>query len=208
MNAERIAQPPGGPSEHFLVEQATKLSTWIAGSVPEAGDPHPRNTMLIVSPSGEVTRYAKIHPFSYAGEDLHYAAGEKIISINIEGVRVTPFICYDLRFPEPFRVAAAETDLFVIVANWPAERREHWRTLLRARAIENQAFVAGVNRTGEGNGLTYAGDSALIDPLGETVTEAQESEQLLVGDVDPGKVSWLRGRFPALADIRPAAYRR
>ncbi len=161
-----------------------------------------------VAPDGSVVRYAKIHPFSYGGEHRVYAAGDRVVTAEIDGVRVTPFVCYDLRFPEPFRIAAADTDLFVVVANWPDQRREHWRALLRARAIENQAYVIGVNRAGDGNGLHYAGDSAAIGPLGETIVEADEREQTLFCDVDPEVVKKLRARFPALEDRRPEAYRR
>jgi predicted amidohydrolase len=157
MDAVRIAQPAGGPSETFLRDQARALGLWILASVPERGEPAPRNMALLVSPRGSVVKYAKIHPFSYAGEDKVYAAGDRVVTADVEGVRVTPLVCYDLRFPEPFRTAAGETDLFVVVANWPDPRREHWRTLLRARAIENQAYVVGVNRAGEGHGLRYAG---------------------------------------------------
>jgi predicted amidohydrolase len=208
MSAERIAQPPGGPSETFLRERAADLGLSILASVPEMGAPSPRNMALLVAPDGSVVRYAKIHPFSYGGEHLHYSAGDRVVTAQIEGVRVTPLVCYDLRFPEPFRTAAADTDLFVVVANWPDQRREHWRTLLRARAIENQAYVVGVNRAGEGNGLRYAGDSAAIAPLGETLAEADHREQVLFCDVDPAVVEKLRARFPALADRRPSAYKR
>ena len=208
MDSRRIAQPPGGPSESFLRGQSARLDLWILASVPEAGDPSPRNMALLVSPDGSVVRYAKIHPFSYAGEDRVYTAGDRVVTAEIDGVRVTPFVCYDLRFPEPFRTAADETDLFAVVANWPDQRREHWRALLRARAIENQAYVAGVNRAGDGNGLHYAGDSAAIAPLGETIVEADDREQVLFADVDPGVVRKLRSRFPALDDRRPSAYRR
>ncbi len=208
MNAARIAQPPGGPSETFLTDEARKLGLSILASVPEAGEPSPRNMAMLVSPDGSVVRYAKIHPFSYAGEHRVYAAGERVVTAEIHGVRVTPFVCYDLRFPEPFRTAAADTDLFAVVANWPDQRREHWRTLLRARAIENQAYVVGVNRAGEGDGLHYAGDSAAIAPLGETLAEADDKEQVLFADVDPEVVKKLRARFPALEDRRPEAYRR
>jgi predicted amidohydrolase len=208
MNAGRVAQPPGGPSETFLREQARRLGIWVAASVPEKGDPLPRNMAMVVSPAGVVVRYAKIHPFSWAGEDEHYAAGDRVLTVEVEGARVTPFICYDLRFPEPFRAAAAETDLFLVMANWPDPRREHWRTLLRARAIENQAYVAGVNRAGEGDGLRYAGDSAVIAPLGETLAEAGPGQTVILSDVDPAAVAKLRKRFPALADRRPQAYRR
>jgi omega-amidase len=208
MRPEKIAQEPGGPSETFLRDAARELGLWIVASIPEAGEPRPRNVALVVSPEGSVTRYAKIHPFSFGGEHLHYVGGERVVTVPIDGVRVTPFVCYDLRFPEPFRVAAAETDLFVVVANWPDQRRDHWRTLLRARAIENQAFVAAVNRVGDGDGLHYAGDSAAVEPLGETLAEGDDQERVLVADVDPERVAKLRARFPALEDRRPEAYRR
>jgi predicted amidohydrolase len=208
MDADRIAQPPGGPSETFLRGEAGRLGLWILASVPERGEPSPRNMAMLVAPDGTVVRYAKIHPFSYAGEHRVYTAGDRVVTAEIEGVRLTPLVCYDLRFPEPFRTAAAETDLFVVVANWPDQRREHWRTLLRARAIENQAYVVGVNRAGEGDRLRYAGDSAAVSPLGETLAEADDREQVLFADIDPEVVRKLRARFPALDDRRPSAYRR
>ena len=208
MDAARIAQPVGGASETFLRDQARELGLWILASVPEQGEPAPRNMAMLVSPEGAVVKYAKIHPFSFAGEDRVYTAGDRVVTAEVAGVRVTPLVCYDLRFPEPFRTAAEETDLFVVVANWPGERREHWRTLLRARAIENQAYVVGVNRAGEGNGLSYAGDSAAVAPLGETLVEADGGEQVVFADVDPEVVKKLRARFPALSDRRPSAYRR
>jgi N-succinyldiaminopimelate aminotransferase len=208
MDSRRIAQPPGGPSETFLREQAAAHDIWILASLPEAGEPAPRNMALLVSPRGSMTRYAKIHPFSYAGEHERYTAGDRVVTAHVEGLRVTPFVCYDLRFPEPFRLAAAETDLFAVVANWPDERREHWRTLLRARAIENQAYVAGVNRVGDGGRLHYSGDSAVISPLGETLVEGDDREKVIFADVEPAAVQRLRSRFPALDDRRPDSYRR
>lgn len=208
MAADRIAQPEGGASETFLRETARELGMWLLASVPEAGQPRPRNVALLVSPGGAVTRYAKIHPFTFGGEDRHYAPGERVVTATVEDVRVTPLICYDLRFPEPFRLAAGETDLYAVIANWPDSRREHWRALLKARAIENQAYVIGVNRAGEGGGLSYAGDSAVIDPMGETLAEAGPGEAVLVCDIDPETVTAIRGRFPALQDVRPESYRR
>jgi omega-amidase len=208
MDAQRIAQPAGGASETFLRDAAARLGLWVIASVPESSGPRPQNMALVVSPEGDVTRYAKIHPFSYAGEHEHYAPGDRVVTVSIDGVRVTPFVCYDLRFPEPFRTAASETDAFVVVANWPDQRREHWRTLLRARAIENQAYVVGVNRVGDGGGAHYVGDSAAVAPLGETLAEGDDRESVLVCEVEPEKVAKLRARFPALADRRPEAYRR
>jgi len=208
MKAGRIAQLPGGPSETFLRAEAAALDLWIIASLPEAGEPAPRNMALVVSPEDSVTRYAKIHPFSYSGEHDHYAAGDRVVTVAIDGVRVTPFVCYDLRFPEPFRLAASETELFVVVANWPQERHEHWRLLLRARAVENQAYVAGVNRVGDGGRLHYAGGSAVISPMGETLAEAGDEARVLICDVEPARVAEARSRFPFLADRRPEAYRR
>jgi predicted amidohydrolase len=163
---------------------------------------------ILAAPNGSVTKYAKIHPFTFGGEDRVYTGGDRIVTVEVEGVRVTPFVCYDLRFPEPFRLAAADTDLFAVVANWPEARREHWRTLLRARAIENLCYVAGVNRAGEGGGLRYAGDSAVISPWGVTLMEGGPSEAVLLCDVDPEAVRQARAKFPALSDRRPDAYRR
>lgn len=208
MAPERVAEEPGGPSERFLVSQSRSLGLSILASVPQTGEPLPRNVALLASPDGSVVRYAKIHPFTFGGEDRHYAGGDRVVTADVEGVRVTPFVCYDLRFPEPFRLAARDTDLFAVVANWPESRREHWRLLLRARAIENQAYVAGVNRAGEGGGLRYAGDSAAVGPLGETLVEAGEGEQILYADVDPSEIARARAKFPVLDDIRPEAYKR
>jgi predicted amidohydrolase len=208
MESDRIAQPPGGPSETFLRGIAGELSLWILASVPEIGQPRPRNMAILAAPNGSVTKYAKIHPFTFGGEGRVYTGGDRIVTVDVEGVRVTPFVCYDLRFPEPFRLAAADTDLFALVANWPEARRDHWRTLLRARAIENLCYVAGVNRVGEGGGLRYAGDSAAVSPWGVTLVAGLAEEGVFLCDVDPAAVRDARAKFPALSDRRPEAYRR
>ncbi len=208
MKAEEIAQPEGGPSERFLRETARELGLWILASIPESGAPRPRNMAILAGPDGSAARYAKIHPFTFGGEHRAYTGGDRVVTVPVEGLRVTPLVCYDLRFPEPFRLAAGDTDLFAVVANWPEARREHWRTLLRARAIENLCYVAGVNRVGEGGGLRYAGDSAVVSPWGEVLAEGSADEAVLVADVDPAVVRDARAKFPALADRRPEAYRR
>jgi predicted amidohydrolase len=207
MHPQRVAQPPGGPSERFLRERAGSLGFWILASIPESGGERPRNVALLVSPTGEVTRYAKIHPFSFAGEDREYAGGDGIVTVDVEGVRVTPFICYDLRFPEPFRLAADATDLYAVVSNWPERRQAHLTVLLQARAIENLAYVVGVNRAGEGDGLRYAGRSIAFSPWGEKLVEAGEQEAVVFCEVDPAVVASARQTFPALRDRRPGAYR-
>ena len=119
----------------------------------------------------------------------------------MNGVRVTPFICYDLRFADLFWDVAADTDLYLVPANWPGVRREHWMALLRARAIENQAYVVGVNRVGSGDGLEYTGDSRIIDPLGEIVQAAPAGDvTTLWATIDPARVVDVRKRFPFMAD--------
>jgi predicted amidohydrolase len=208
MDGRRIAQAEGGPTETFLRERAGALGLHLLAGVAEAAEPLPANRTLLVSPDGLVRRYTKIHPFSFAGEEKVMSAGPGVVTWDVEGLRVTPLVCYDLRFPEPFRLAAEETDLFAVIANWPERRRHHWSLLLRARAVENLAFVAGVNRVGEGDGLRYLGDSALVGPWGETVVSAAEQETLLVADVDAAAVAEARRKFPVLADRRPASYRR
>lgn len=208
MATERIAEPADGPSTAFLVEQARAHHVWVAASVPTlardgGAGALPTNCFVLASPTGDVHRYDKIHPFSYAGEHEHYAAGAVSPTWDVEGVRVTPFVCYDLRFADDWWAKAADTDLYVCVANWPASRRLHWQTLLRARAIENQAYVLGVNRVGSGGGVDYSGDSALVDPFGEDVAVASPgAAQVLVGDVDVARVAEVRARFPFLRDRR------
>jgi predicted amidohydrolase len=177
---------------------------WVCGSVAErpAGAAQPYNQLVVASPAGEVQRYAKVHPFSYGREHEHYAAGESSLTLTVEGVRVTPLVCYDLRFAYAFWDVAVGTDCYVVVANWPAARRTHWQVLLRARAIENQAYVVGVNRVGHGGKLDYAGDSVVFDPFGEPVAIAGDGEQLVCADVDAAVVATTRAEFPFLADRR------
>lgn len=213
MAAERIAEPEGGPIERWLGETARALDLWLVAGVAQrpSGDATgslPVNAALVVSPSGAIAaRYHKVHPFSFAREHEHYRGGDGVATAAIGGARVTPIVCYDLRFPELFRVAADSTDVFVVIANWPAARRAHWQTLLRARAIENQAWVLGVNRVGEGGGLAYAGDSMVVAPDGEVIASAAMTETALVVDCDCARVDSARASFPVLRDRRPDAYR-
>lgn len=198
MNTAAVAEPEEGPTESFLREAADGLGMWILAGVPEL--PGPRNVAVLVAPDGSIRRYTKLHPFSFGEENQHYVAGDRVARWEVEGLRITPFICYDLRFPEPFRAAADDTDAYVVIASWPERRRAHWSTLLRARAIENQSFVLGVNRVGSGGGLAYAGDSVAVDPWGEALVEARAQEAVLVCEVDPDAVAEARRTFPPLRD--------
>jgi predicted amidohydrolase len=194
----------------FLADLATRRSAFVLGGYAEPGDPLPANACSIFAPGGkELLHYRKLHPFSLAKEDRHYVGGESVQTVEVGGVRVTPLICYDLRFPEPFRPAAAGTDLYCIIANWPDKRREAWSILLKARAIENQAYVLGVNRVGVASDEPHAGDSALLDPMGEVVSAPTPYEEgVVLGDIDPREVTRVRRRLSFLKDRRPELYRR
>ncbi len=203
MDPARVAEPEGGPNEQFLIDQAREHDLWLIASIAQtraAG--RPRNVAVIAGPRGELYRYAKVHPFSYAGEDAFYEAGAELITIEIDGLRVSPLICYDLRFADTFWALGERTDLFVVVANWPQSRREHWQALLRARAIENQTFVLGVNRVGSAGRLMHAGDSAIIDPAGATIVSESDLEAVLVADVEAAEVARIRAEFAFLPDRR------
>jgi predicted amidohydrolase len=203
MHPERIAEEPGGPNETFLVDQAREHGTWLAGSIAQWGpNGRAQNVAVLAAPDGTVHRYAKIHPFGYAGEAEHYEAGSQFLTVDVEGLRTSVFVCYDLRFADEFWALAHDTDLYLVVANWPEPRREHWRTLLRARAIENQAYVLGVNRVGTVKDLNHTGDSAIIDPLGQTLSEASIGEAVLVADVSAEQVARVREKLPFLRDRR------
>ncbi|HSJ46390.1 MAG TPA: nitrilase-related carbon-nitrogen hydrolase [Euzebyales bacterium] len=204
MNTDVTAEPVGGPAASFLVEQAQRHDAWIAGSVAERVDAteRPFNTLVLAAPDGAVHRYCKIHPFTHSGEHEHFRAGSDHVTVDVEGLRVTLFVCYDLRFADEFWATAQDTDVYIVPANWPDTRREHWRTLLRARAVENQAYVLGVNRVGTGGRLTYVGDSMVVDPMGEVLASAADREALLVCDVDAATVAATRDRFRFMQDRR------
>jgi len=204
MAVERVAELPAGPSSSFLAAQAREHGVWLCGSLPERprAGARPYNQLVLAAPDGSTHRYAKIHPFGYGVEPEHYAAGDAFLTVDVEGVRCSFFVCYDLRFADEFWPLAPNTDCYVVPANWPRQRAAHWKALLPARAIENQAYVVGVNRVGTGDGLTYAGDSVILDPLGEIVATAADGECVITGDVEPARVREVRDRYPFLRDRR------
>lgn len=204
MATDRTSQPVGGSSTRFLQGLARELGIWICGSIAERPDgaEMPSNTLVLAGPGEELHRYRKIHPFSFSGEHESFSAGSDFLTVEIDGLRITPFVCYDLRFADEFWGLAPTTDVYVVVANWPAARAAHWRALLVARAIENQAWVVACNRVGEGGGVDYDGGSVIVDPWGDVVTDAGDADTTISWDVDPGEVARIRGRYPFLADRR------
>lgn len=202
---EAVAEPEDGPTRRFLQAQAARHRIFLIGGFGgRAPDGRGTNLAAVVNPDGEVQMvYQKIHPFSLVGEHEKFAAGEALGIFAAGGLRGAVFICYDLRFPEVFRAAGeAGAELFVVPANWPSARHAHWRSLLIARAIENQAYVLGVNRCGEDPKVPYAGGSILIDPAGEILAEAGSGEEILAGEIDLGRVRECREKFPVRQDIK------
>jgi predicted amidohydrolase len=195
------AERPDGPSVTFLRGCADRFGVWVAGSVmlQDAGDSRPSNTLVLAGPAGQMHTYRKIHTSFFDDERAQVAPGENLVTVTIGGLRCTLFICYDLRFANVFWRAAPATDCFLVVANWPTSRQAHWDTLLRARAIENQAYVVAANRVGRsGGGELFGGGSTVIDPAGQILCRGGEQEEVLVAELDPRTVADLRRRLPFL----------
>lgn len=205
MKVDKVADGAAREVETFLATLAQEHQAYLLGGVANAGpNTLGRNEAVVFDPSGsEIARYCKIHPFSYVGETKHYESGEQIVTFSCGDFTVAPFICYDLRFPEIFRKAVkAGANLFPVIANWPEVRTPHWKALLPARAIENQAYVIGVNRCGSDPKVSYSGDSVIISPQGESLVTAGDGERIISAELDLAVLEEYRRRFPALADMR------
>lgn len=202
MEPAQVAEEPGGATEHWLREQARTLDAALAGShVCRDGDRY-FNRLLFATPDGNVQRYDKRHLFRMAGEHERYAAGASHLVVAWRGLRIALQVCYDLRFPVwSRRRPGYDYDVLVYVANWPAVRREAWRALLVARAIENQCYVVGVNRTGiDGKGLEYSGDSLAVDPRGRLLADPLAASGAVLVGMDYTALQKFRDRFPAHLD--------
>ncbi|MBN2340119.1 MAG: carbon-nitrogen family hydrolase [Deltaproteobacteria bacterium] len=204
MNTELVAEESSGRTPKFLESLASRYQMYVAASyvkIDVEGRMH--NMGVVFDRDGRlIHEYAKIHLFSPGGESKAFCPGNTVPTFCINGVRFVLFICYDLRFPEIFRMVAKEVDAAVVVANWPGTRQEHWDCLLRARAIENQQYLVGVNRIGESDGLVYNGGSVVVSPGGQIIASCASAEDILVGKIDSSIVAETRQAFPVLADMR------
>lgn len=201
MNAESLAEEMKGKAVTWLRNKAVEKNKVITGSLMVKDRGRYFNRLVWARPDAEPITYDKKHLFRYAGEEKVYTAGIAQATAEIKGWRIRPFICYDLRFPVWIRNLNLAYDLAVFVANWPAKRAAHWRALLRARAIENQAFVAAVNRVGkDGNGFEYSGHSALIDPTGRVLFEEADHSCSPTLRLKYKVLEEYRTRFPAWMD--------
>lgn len=204
MEAESVAEIAGGPSVAWMREQAAQLGAVITGSIAtKEGDKY-FNRLIWMRPDGTHESYDKRHLFRMAHEQDHYAAGARRVIVELKGWKVLPLVCYDLRFPVWSRNrigGEGAYDLLMYVANWPDRRRYAWQTLIRARAIENLSYCIAVNRVGQdGTGANYAGDSAVIDYLGQPMTEASEQEFVTTMQLDKAALDGFRAKFPAHLD--------
>jgi predicted amidohydrolase len=206
MNVAAIREGVPSATEGFMAALARTHRSWVIGGLVTGADSdRGRNQAVVLSPAGDVAgRYTKIHPFSLGGESEHYAAGDRVEVFDCAGFRLCPFVCYDLRFPEIFRIAVGRgANLFVVIANWPASRVNHWLALLQARAIENLAYVVGVNRCGSDPNLAYPGRSVIIDPKGTVLADGGAGEGTVEAGIDPDSVEQWRRVFPPLRDMHP-----
>ncbi len=192
-----------GESTRFFKELAKNFRTNIFAGIIEVEEKNFFNTLIHIGPEGELkSKYRKIHPFSYSNENKFYSRGKETVITQINKTKIGLSICYDLRFPELYRHYGKErVDLIINIANWPVTRIEHWRILLRARAIENQCYVVGVNRIGNDPKLIYNGFSSVFDPMGVEIITVENEERIIPAEINPETVREVRNKFPFLNDI-------
>jgi len=198
------------PSINFFAECALKYGVYVSfGLALKKGD-KATNNLVTLSPNGElIANYAKIHPFSHAKENEYYVSGEELVSANICDVPVGMSVCYDLRFPEMFQPLSAQNKIIINIANWPSSRITHWNTFLQARAIENQVFFIGVNRTGvDGNSIKYPKSSAVFGPKGIKAEGREVSPEVDIFELNIASVDEYREVFPVKRDRKPELYKR
>lgn len=194
-----VVQTMDGPIVKWMVRKASELNAAVCGSLPIAENESTYNRLCFVKPDGTVEYYNKHHLFTYSGEAEHYTPGRDRVIIEFRGLRILLLICYDLRFPI-FSRNRDDYDAVIYPANWPEKRIFAWDTLLRARAIENQCFAIGVNRSGSDDFGFYPGHSAIISPYGETLVQTNEAPQMVSAALDMDQLARFRAKFPVLQD--------
>lgn len=230
MQVDKIAEPVVEQSDGIgltatclrMLEDSRRYGLAIVfGYVRKAQNGKGLNCLMAVDNGRVLAQYDKLHPFTYGEEGKHYQGGDHLACCAIRGVKFSFFICYDLRFPEIFQAVSGESEAIVVIANWPGVRVKHWRLLLQARAVENQCYMLGVNRIGEGAGIVYEASSMVVNPYGEVLTEVgqylvkaetglekqeKSNQELLLVDIAPDCVTAYRQEFPLKQDRRPNFY--
>ncbi|MCX7797530.1 MAG: hypothetical protein N2249_02765 [Melioribacter sp.] len=204
MNTNKFAEEIDGEGMKYFIALSKRLKANIFFGIIEKSENVFYNSLIHLDRNGLINAcYRKIHPFTHTKEDKFYSAGDEIVITKIEQTKIGLSICYDLRFPELFRLyAKQQAEIMVNIANWPIDRIEHWKTLLKARAIENQCFMLGVNRTGNDPYFQYNGFSAIIDPLGNIIHMAENEEKIIISELDLNKINETRNNFQFLKDIK------
>ncbi|MEG1595892.1 MAG: nitrilase-related carbon-nitrogen hydrolase [Lachnospiraceae bacterium] len=203
----QLAEKQNGCTIEWMIRTAKEFSVAIGAGFAKKQGIKAENHYSIVNKNGEIILdYTKIHPFSFSGEDKYYEGGTQLYTCELQDVCIGTAICYDLRFPEIFQILSQEAHLILVPANWPGARKEQWRALCVARAIENQAYVIGVNCVGEINHLTYTGDSCVINPMGENMIPFLEEEQVAIFELNDDAEVYRR-KFPVKQDRRPELYK-
>jgi omega-amidase len=205
MNVAGIQDSDSRETQEFLSQTAAEYRIYLlAGVVAKHASGRGVNQSVVYATDGrELARYTKLHPFTLGGESDHYAAGENLCLFDLEGFKVASFICYDLRFPEIFRAAVrGGANLYTVIASWPVAREEHWVTLLRARAIENQAYVIGVNRFGNDPKFFHPGRSLIVHPSGSVLAEGGREECTISAELSLEELVKYRRELPFLTDMR------
>ena len=201
MNAADLAQDMNGSAVKWIKEKSTEKNIDIVGSFIADDSGKFFNRLVWAKPNGDIFIYDKKHLFRMAGEEKIYSAGSKHIIVELNGWKIRPFICYDLRFPAWTRNIANQFDAAIFIANWPERRSAHWKALLQARAIENQCYIIGVNRVGiDGNGLSYSGDSSIIDPWGTLIFQKSKQACIYTGHLSYDILQQSRESFPVWKD--------
>jgi len=210
MNTELLAEDMNGYAVDWMKRVSNENKLIITGSLIIEENKNFYNRLIWMMPNGNSGIYDKRHLFAYSGEDKHYTSGNKRLITSVKGWKINVLVCYDLRFPVWARQRAGnddsktpepEYDILLYVANWPEKRSHAWKTLLCARAIENQCYVIGVNRVGmDGNNITYSGNSLVIDPLGEVLYHMADEEDVFTITLQKEKLEEVRSRFPFLKD--------
>ena len=200
MRPETVAEITPGPALTWMIEYSQMINATIAGSISVSDQGKYYNRLYVVHPDSTIQHYDKKHLFSYGKEDQHYQSGHERIVFEVNGWKIMPIVCYDLRFPVWCR-NNLDYDMMMVVANWPASRIHHWDALLKSRAIENQCYIAAVNRIGnDGNGLQYPGHSCIIDMNGDTLLEMNNAAGAGIIALDRGKLIEYRDHFRFLQD--------
>lgn len=201
MDPERLAEPAEGPSLSIMKEWAVKYQLAVTGSAMVEDEGQYYNRLFFVFPDESFRSYNKRHLFTMAGEHKHFSPGRDKLILDYAGCRIAPMICYDLRFPVWCR-NQEHYDVSIFVANWPETRIAQWRTLLQARAIENQVYVLGVNRVGkDGNNMAHTGHSAIISPNGDLLQEAAYDDSILIHTLKAEELVKIRRQKAFLKDM-------